>query len=149
MATPTPKPRGLKVLEGNKNLKKTPKNPKPSTRLPRAPNSLDRNAKKLWRVYVKQLQESGILTEIDGHQLADLCRAESHLEDLREERDKYELTYENEKGEIKPNPMISVVQQQEYRVRLMRADFGLNPVARNKVQAITVDKDDKMRKLIG
>ena len=61
-----PKPTAVKELEGNPG--KRPLNelePKPKKKAPKCPGWLDAEAKTEWRRVAKQLEELGVLTEVD------------------------------------------------------------------------------------
>ena len=61
-----PKPTAIKELEGNPG--KRPLNeaePKPVKKAPSCPKWLEPEAKKEWRRLSKQLEQSGVLTEVD------------------------------------------------------------------------------------
>ena len=71
-----PKPTAIKALEGNPGKRELNKNePKPKKKAPACPKWLDDEAKKEWRRLSKQLEELGILTEVDMTAFAGYCQA--------------------------------------------------------------------------
>ena len=61
-----PKPTAVKVLEGNPGKRSlNTAEPKPEKKAPRCPSWLEDEAKKEWKRMSKQLEQLGILTEID------------------------------------------------------------------------------------
>ena len=61
-----PKPTAVKVLEGNPGKRSLNTNePKPVKKAPRCPGWLEDEAKKEWKRMAKQMEQLGILTEID------------------------------------------------------------------------------------
>ena len=67
-----PKPTAVKVLEGNPGKRSlNTAEPKPEKKAPRCPSWLEDEAKKEWKRMSKQLEQLGILTEID---MADTVR---------------------------------------------------------------------------
>ena len=129
MASPNPKPNHLRALEGNRG--KVPHKPQvqPRKNLPQVPKYLNKDAKVLWRTYVKQLHENGILSEVDGHQLADLCVTETRLRSITKE---IEAT-SDQKLLMR---LVRLEKDLMQALRIMRGDFGLNPSARTKVQVL-------------
>ena len=61
-----PKPTAIKELEGNPGKRELNQNePKPEKKAPRCPTWLEAEAKKEWKRLAKQLEQLGILTEVD------------------------------------------------------------------------------------
>ena len=61
-----PKPTAVKQLEGNPGKRQLNANePKPAARAPSCPKWLEDDAKKEWRRLAKQMEQLGILTEVD------------------------------------------------------------------------------------
>ena len=61
-----PKPTAVKQLEGNPGKRQLNANePKPVARAPSCPKWLEDDAKKEWRRLAKQMEQLGILTEVD------------------------------------------------------------------------------------
>ena len=71
-----PKPTAVKVLEGNPGKRSlNTAEPKPEKKAPRCPSWLEDEAKKEWKRMSKQLEQLGILTEIDMAAFAGYCQA--------------------------------------------------------------------------
>ena len=61
-----PKPTAIKVLEGNPGKRALNEmEPQPEKKAPKCPVWLDKEAKKEWKRISKQLEDLGILTEVD------------------------------------------------------------------------------------
>ena len=61
-----PIPTAIKELEGNPGKRALNiKEPKPKRKAPKCPTWLDNEAKKEWKRTAKQLEQLGILTEVD------------------------------------------------------------------------------------
>ena len=132
------KPSHLVELEGGRQFKKPKKRPRPGFNAPQAPKHLSFAAKKLWRVYVKQLRDAGILTELDGAQLADLCTMETRLLQITRQI--------NENFDLK---LVRIERDLAQQVRMMRGDFGMSPLTRTKVEVHTVNAADELEQLLG
>ena len=80
-----PKPTALKVLEGNPGKRQLNiVEPKPKKKAPKCPAWLDAEAKKEWRRLAKQLEDLGILTQIDMAAFAGYCEAYSRWKEAEE-----------------------------------------------------------------
>lgn len=80
-----PKPTAIKVLEGNPG--KRPVNsaePKPISKAPKCPIWLEAEAKKEWRRVAKQLEQLGVLTEVDMAAFAGYCQAYARWKEAEE-----------------------------------------------------------------
>lgn len=70
-----PKPTAVKQLEGNPGKRQLNANePKPAARAPSCPKWLEDDAKKEWRRLAKQMEQLGILTEVDMAAFADIAK---------------------------------------------------------------------------
>ena len=80
-----PKPTVVKILEGNPGKRAlNEKEPKPKNKAPKCPSWLDKEAKKEWRRISKQLEEMGVLTEVDMAAFSGYCEAYSRWKEAEE-----------------------------------------------------------------
>ena len=80
-----PKPTAIKVLEGNPGKRSlNTAEPKPEKKAPRCPSWLEEEAKKEWKRMSKQLEQLGILTEIDMAAFAGYCQAYARWKEAEE-----------------------------------------------------------------
>ena len=80
-----PKPTAVKVLEGNPGKRSlNTAEPKPEKKAPRCPSWLEDEAKKEWKRMSKQLEQLGILTEIDMAAFAGYCQAYARWKEAEE-----------------------------------------------------------------
>lgn len=80
-----PKPTAVKVLEGNPGKRSLNTNePKPVKKAPRCPAWLEDEAKKEWKRMAKQMEQLGILTEIDMAAFAGYCQAYARWKEAEE-----------------------------------------------------------------
>ena len=88
-----PKPTAIKELEGNPG--KRPLNdaePKPAKKAPPCPKWLEPEAKKEWRRLSKQLEQIGVLTEVDQAAFASYCQASEALKSSRTSHGRWQST---------------------------------------------------------
>ena len=80
-----PKPTAVKVLEGNPGKRSLNRQePKPEKKAPRCPAWLEDEAKKEWKRMAKQMEQLGILTEIDMAAFAGYCQAYARWKEAEE-----------------------------------------------------------------
>ncbi len=85
-----PKPTAVKELESNPGKRALNEfEPKPKKKAPKCPNWLDTEAKKEWRRVAKQLEELGVLTEVDMAAFAGYCEAYARWKEAEEFISKY------------------------------------------------------------
>ena len=94
-----PKPTAVKVLEGNPGKRSLNTNePKPVKKAPRCPAWLEDEAKKEWKRMAKQMEQLGILTEID---MAAFCRLLSGVCAMERSGGIYYSAWNNRKDTIR------------------------------------------------
>ena len=143
-----PKPTAIKILEGNPGKRPLNDNePVPTGEIPECPTWLLPAAKKEWERVAPILQELGLLTSVDVKVFAAYCQSSARYEQAEAEIN--ELMIENDKGVLRPDPLITVAHT--YMKKMIEAGslLGLNPSARSR---LSVDKrkseDDDMEDLL-
>ena len=80
-----PTPTAVKELEGNPGKRPlNAKEPKPAKKAPSCPKWLEPEAKKEWRRLAKQMEQIGILTEVDMAAFAGYCQAYARWKEAEE-----------------------------------------------------------------
>ena len=80
-----PTPTAIKELEGNPGKRPlNTKEPKPVKKAPSCPKWLEPEAKKEWRRLAKQMEQIGILTEVDMAAFAGYCQAYARWKEAEE-----------------------------------------------------------------
>ena len=80
-----PKPTAIKKLEGNPGKRQLNEyEPKPMQKAPKCPMWLETEAKKEWRRTARQLEDLGILTEVDMAAFAGYCQAYARWKEAEE-----------------------------------------------------------------
>jgi P27 family predicted phage terminase small subunit len=137
---PTPKPTSLKVLQGNPGKRKINKSePKPQSVIPKPPNWLDDQAKKIWRELGKKLHSVGCITEVDWPDFAVLCSAISRFKAANDVINEKGLTFEIERYDKDGNvistyeqqrPEVSIVHKNSELIAKLSGKFGMSPADR-------------------
>ena len=147
-----PKPTALKELEGNPGKRQLNSNePKPKAKAPSCPKWLDDDAKKEWRRLSKQMEQMGILTEIDMAAFAGYCQAYSRWKAAEEFISKHGSIVKTPSGYWQQVPQVSIAQQYLKQMQKFCEQFGLTPASRSRIVADTKQNEyiDEMDKLLG
>ena len=106
-----PTPTAIKELEGNPG--KRPMNsaePKPEKKAPPCPKWLEPEAKKEWRRLSKQLEQIGVLTEVDQAAFASYCQAYARWKEAEEFITQHGTIVKTPSGYWQQVPQVSIAQ---------------------------------------
>ncbi len=148
----TPKPTALKVLEGNPGKRQLNSNePKPKVKAPPCPKWLEDDAKKEWRRLSKQMEQMGILTEVDMAAFAGYCQAYARWKAAEEFITKHGAIVKTPSGYWQQVPQVSIAQQYMKQMGKFCEQFGLTPASRSRIVADTRQGEymDEMDRLLG
>jgi P27 family predicted phage terminase small subunit len=130
----TPKPTGLKVIEGNRGKRALSKGePEPDVLLDTNPPAhLAERSAAVWREVAPMLRRMGVLTVADVIALEMLCDA---VADYRHARAQLgdEFVTRSAKGSDMLNQWLVAKQLSSKRAEAFMGKFGMDPVARSKV----------------
>ena len=137
-----PKPTAIKELEGNPGKRKLNKTePKPGKKAPKCPTWLDSEAKKEWRRTVKQLEQLGILTEVDMAAFAGYCQAYARWKEAEEFITKHGTIVKTPSGYWQQVPQVSIAQTYLKIMNKFCEQFGMTPSARSRIASDNVQQD--------
>lgn len=147
-----PKPTAIKELEGNPG--KRPLNgsePTPKRKAPACPKWLDADARKEWRRLAKQLEDLGVLTELDLGTFAAYCNAYSKWKQADEFLTQRGLFFMTPNGYPQQFPQVSIAQTYAKLMNRCAEQMGLTPASRSRIIAGAPQKDtvDEMEALLG
>lgn len=153
---PTPTP--IKALRGNPG--KRPLNaaePRPPAARPTCPSWLSRDAKAEWRRIVPELEQVGLLTQVDRAALAAYCQsyarwrqAEAALDDgLRIEL--FKVTNEGEAivYQVIQKPEVAIAQKERQLMKAFLTEFGLTPASRTRLKTPEKPVEDDFDSFMG
>lgn len=146
-----PKPTAIKELEGNPGKRKLNQyEPKPLKKAPKCPSWLDNEAKKEWRRTAKQLEQLGILTEVDMAAFAGYCQAYARWKEAEEFISKHGTIVKTPSGYWQQVPQVSIAQTYLKIMNKFCEQFGLTPSARSRIVSDNgkQDADDPMELLL-
>lgn len=145
---PPPKPTVLKLIEGNPGKRKlNSREPRPRPARPPCPKELDAGARKEWRRIVRELDEFGLLTNLDRAALAGYCQAWSDWLDAREKIAKYGKLTKGAKGNLVKSPVVRLADDALTHLRALAAEFGFTPSSRTRV-AMPPERRKSLRELL-
>lgn len=102
---------------------------------PVRPDHLDGWGEEAWDRIVPKLAELGILSDLDGEALALYCATYSRWRHALEAVRVDGVTTYTDKGAVKANPAVAVVNACERLMAAVLVEFGLTPSSRSRVKA--------------
>ena len=147
-----PKPTAVKALEGNPGKRSlNTGEPKPEKKAPRCPAWLEGEAKKEWKRMAKQLEQLGILTEIDMAAFAGYCQAYARWKEAEEFITQHGSIVKTPSGYWQQVPQVAQAQTYSKIMLRLAEQFGLTPSARSRIIAGGGDSApaDEMEELLG
>ena len=147
-----PTPTAIKELEGNPGKRPLNENePKPERKAPTCPKWLEPEAKKEWRRLAKQMEQLGILTEIDMAAFAGYCTAYARWKEAEEFISQHGTIVKTPSGYYQQLPQVSIAQTYLKIMNRFAEQFGMTPASRSRIVAADTAKDteDEMEKLLG
>ena len=99
------------------------------------PKYLTDRARRIWRKFLPLIAETCVLTSADSIALGNLCQAYASMIEAQLELNRDGMVVISAStGWKNQHPLVSVVQQQMKIVNALCAQFGLTPVARNRMK---------------
>lgn len=131
-----PTPTAIKVLEGNPGKRQLNTNePEPEKKAPRCPSWLEEEAKKEWKRLSKQMEQLGILTQVDMTAFAGYCQAYARWKDAEEFITKHGTIVKTPSGYWQQVPQVSIAQTYLKIMIKFCEQFGLTPSSRSRIVA--------------
>jgi P27 family predicted phage terminase small subunit len=139
-----PKPTALKRLTGTD--RGGGDGPQPSNDIPKPPDHLNPIARREWRRLVKQLHPLGLLTNIDGDQLALYCVAYSRWCAAEVELAKSGVVVTSPNGYPIQNPHLAIATKAMEQMYRYLGKFGMNPVDRARIHVTPAQQEDAIER---
>jgi P27 family predicted phage terminase small subunit len=146
MSGPPPMPTNLRLLRGDSQKKRLPKNePQPlmADLIPEPPPFLEGYAAEEWRRVVVELYRLRLVTLVDINPLAAYCqcykiwREATELQtEIYKQGDLFKgMVLTNRNGDITKNPLMAVARTAAADMLRYASEFGLTPAARARIAA--------------
>lgn len=146
---PAPKPTAIRMMEGNPSHRPFNGNePRPDPVPPRCPKFLDAEAKREWKRIVPMLMRMRVLTEVDGHSLANLCIAYSTLMRAQAKLNESGLLLKTPSGYVQQSPLIGIVNSCIDTITKLSREFGLTPASRSRIQTTEPEEMDSLERAL-
>jgi len=145
------KPTAIKELEGNPGKRELNRNePKPTKKAPSCPKWLEDEAKKEWRRLSKQMEQLGVLTELDMAAFAGYCQAYARWKEAEEFISKHGAIVKTPSGSWQQVPQVAIAQKYLSIMKSYCQEFGLSPSSRSGISAENGgdSSDDMMENLL-
>jgi len=138
-----PKPRGLRVLQGNPGKRPLPADSIPAAAaIPTAPEHLSEAAKAEWESLARSLHRVGILGEFDRAAFGAYCEAlarwaaaQTVLNEMAKNDPRGGLLIKAKSGIIYENPLVGIARRAALDTVRFAAECGMTPSARTRVTA--------------
>ena len=142
--TGRPKPTALKLIEGNRGRRPFNKRePKPRPVVPKCPRHLNDAAKVEWKKIAKTLHKLGLLTEIDGGQLALYCQAWGRWIEAEDALKKHGTVIKSpNSGWPIQSPYLAVANKAMEQMQRALSEFGMSPASRTRVRGADISAED-------
>ena len=148
-----PTPTAIKELEGNQGKRAlNDKEPKPVKKAPACPKWLEDEAKKEWRRLAKQMEQLGILTQVDMAAFAGYCQAYARWKEAEEFITQHGSIVKTPSGYWQQVPQVSIAQTYLKIMNKFAEQFGLTPSSRSRIIASSESSGnavDEMEELLG
>ncbi len=129
-----PKSGHIKLLSGNPGKRAIQGITDPLTEMPERPEWMSDKAKAVWDRIMPHLE--GRVCVLDRSILELYCEMSALLRKAEEELDRNGLTYTKEKGEIKKNPIATVVANLSRQLLSVSVELGFTPASRGRLGAV-------------
>lgn len=147
-----PKPRALKIVQGNPGKRALNKDePRPDRAVPPPPKHLPTRTKRVWRAVAAELDAMGVLTAADAMGLELLVYAYEEYRRARDVADVEGSTYRTEGPAgtmFRARPEVAIGADAWRRCRAMLAEFGLTPSSRTRIKVGATEEVDPFEELL-
>jgi len=130
---PRPKPRGLKLIEGNPGRRRLPNGAKPRPIAPEPPEWLSDAAREEWDRLAPEIEELGLLTGADRAAFAGYCSAYASWVAAEGFLAAHGATVTAQSGYLMPHPMVAVARHERAAMHRLGQEFGLTPFSRSRI----------------
>lgn len=106
------------------------------------PKDIEKDATEYMKDVLSELENRGILEEVDNAALTMLARNYSMFIKASKQLEKDGLTVESDRGNIAPHPLIKVAKDAQTQAMKVMLEFGLTAKARTKLPKKDNENDD-------
>lgn len=129
-----PKPTKLKLVAGKPGHRPINENePDPATAVPACPEHLSDDARAEWERIAPELEELGLLSEIDRAALAAYCQAWGRWVDAERNLRQFGVIVKSPSGYPIQSPFLAIANKALAQMRDFLTEFGMTPSSRARV----------------
>ena len=146
---PAPKPRHLKVLQGNPGKRPLPRaSPKPRPSRVSCPEWLSPEAKAEWRRLAPELERLGLLTPLDRSAFAAYCQSFAHWRQAQRVIKEQGHLYVTASGRVQERPQVAIADSSLKTMKAFAVEFGLTPSSRGRFSLpdTAADEEDEFER---
>jgi P27 family predicted phage terminase small subunit len=137
-----PTPTALKLVRGNPGKRPLPENEPHPEAGAAMPEWLSPEAAKHWPMIARQLDDAGVLTEMDAQALALYCEAFARWKHANEQVVRYGAVVKAPSGYPVQSPFLSIANKAFEQMTKLLVEFGMTPSSRSRVTG-AAKKPDK------
>jgi P27 family predicted phage terminase small subunit len=139
---PRPIPTALKKLRGNPGKRPLPQNEPQPARGAQMPRYLSPVAAEHWPLVAQQLDDAGVLTQMDTAALALYCEAFANWHLATVQVHKHGPVIKGKNGDPIQSPFLHVANKAWEQMLRILVEFGMTPSSRSRVQVVKSPKDE-------
>lgn len=148
---PKPTPTEVLKVRGSWRANLNRNEPQPCKDVPRCPNWLNQQARKVWKQIVPQLNAMGVLTKIDCNTVARYCDCFARWKQMAKWMDEHGEVYPEKDNEgktvgVRSWPQTNLYHKLGQMLGRLEAEFGLTPSSRTRVTVPESDGEEEKGK---
>lgn len=128
-----PKPKHLKLLDGERKDRINQNEPQPKTINLSCPRHLGKEARKYWRKEAPKLQRLGLLTEIDSAAFELLCEVYGNWKEYKAMLKETGIAIRTPNGALQLSPAAIMVNRSYDQYKKICVEFGMTPSSRSRI----------------
>lgn len=137
-----PVPTALKLMRGNPGHRPINVDEPKSESGAEMPDWLSADAQKRWLQLYRNLDEAGVLTQLDAMALGMLCEQFAIWADASAKVAKFGLVYKGQGGQAKESPYLKIANKSMERIQKLLVEFGMTPASRTRISTATKKKKE-------
>jgi len=128
-----PKPRALKIIEGNPGRRPIGTEPPVAKGVPDCPDHLDGDAAKEWARIAPELAQAGLLAHVDRAALAAYCQAWGRWVGAERLLKTHGMIVKSPNGHLIQSPVLPIANKAMAQMLKFLTEFGMTPSSRARL----------------
>ncbi len=132
-----PKPKIFKLLDGDRADRINEDEPEPEPGIPGYPDHLSDKERAAWDWIGSELNDTGVLTRLDGIGLAMIATVYATWVDAKANVEKYgPISVNKERGTVYENPYSNIANRALKQLQSLLTEFGMTPSSRTRIAVV-------------